>query len=82
MPTAPTTSFANDIAPIFAPYRSNMLWRFDLTDYDQVVANAKLIQSFISGGVNVRMPPANYGNALTDQQQALFQTWINEGYPP
>ena len=38
---APATSFAKDIVPIFAPYRDNMLWRFDLTDYDAVQANAR-----------------------------------------
>ena len=38
---------ANDIAPIFGPYRANMLWRFDLIDYDQVKANAAAIVKFI-----------------------------------
>lgn len=79
------TSFANDIAPIFNPFRANMLWRFDLIDYDQVKANAAAISAFIDPkvvGDSGRMPPANYGNALTQQQIDLFQQWINEGYPP
>lgn len=76
------TSFANDIKPIFGPFRANMLWRFDLTDYDQVKANAAVIQVYITADASSRMPPANYGNPLTAQQLALFQDWINEGYPP
>ncbi len=77
-------SFANDIAPIFGPYRANMLWRFDLIDYDQVKANAPAIQAFINPatvGNSGRMPPANYGNALTAQQIEMFNQWIAEGYP-
>ena len=77
-----TVSFANDIAPIFKPYRANMLWRFDLTDYDQVVANAAVIQAFITADASSRMPPANYGNALTPQQLQMFKDWMDEGYPP
>ena len=41
-------SFALDIAPILAPYRENMLWRFDLADYGAVKANATLIFANIS----------------------------------
>lgn len=78
------TSFANDIAPIFAPFRPFMLWRFDLTDYDQVKANALLIDSFISADPDGRMPPANFGGAtsLTGQNIATFKQWIAEGFPP
>lgn len=77
------TSFANDIAPIFGPFRGNMLWRFDLTDYEQVKANAELIQVFITADPDTpRMPPANYGPPLSAQQIATFQQWIRDGYPP
>ena len=77
------TSFASDIAPIFGPFRSNMLWRFDLTDYEQVKANAELIRVFITGDPDFpRMPPANYGPPLSATQIATFQQWILEGYPP
>ena len=34
------TSFKTDIAPMLAPYRANMMWRFDITDYDTVKTNA------------------------------------------
>lgn len=76
------TSFANDIAPIFNPFRENMLWRFDLTNYDQVKANASIIQVFITASPDGRMPPANYGPPLSAQQIATFQQWIVEGFPP
>lgn len=76
------TSFANDIKPIFSPFRENMLWRFDLTSYEQVKANASLIQVFITAAPDGRMPPPNYGPPLTAQQIATFQQWINDGYPP
>ena len=75
-------SFENDIKPIFRPYRPNMLWRFDLGDYEQVKANADLIQLFITADVNTRMPPANYGGPLSPQQIATFKQWVTEGFPP
>jgi hypothetical protein len=79
---APATSFAKDIAPIFAPFRDNMLWRFDLTDYDAVVANAGLIEGFItpSGGSSA-MPPAPLP-PLEPFQVQLFKTWIAQQCPP
>jgi len=76
------TSFANDIAPIFGPFRSQMLWRFDLTDYEQVKANADIIRVFITLDADSRMPPANYGPPLAPQQIITFQQWISEGCPP
>ena len=30
------TSFQKDIAPMLAPFRANMIWRFDITNYDTV----------------------------------------------
>ena len=75
------TSFAHDIAPIFGPFRGNMLWRFDLTDYDQVKANAQQILVFITADPDSRMPPANFGSPLSAKQIATFQQWIADGYP-
>jgi len=34
------TSFQTDIAPMFAPFQANMMWRFNLADYDTVKTNA------------------------------------------
>ena len=53
-----------------------MLWRFDLTDYEQVKANAAIIQVFITADPDSRMPPANYGPPLSAQQITTFQQWI------
>jgi hypothetical protein len=76
-------SFANDIAPIFAPFYAEMAWRFDLRDYDQVKANAILIDTFISADPDFpRMPPANYGPPLSGQDIATFKQWIAQGCPP
>jgi hypothetical protein len=76
-------SFANDIAPIFAPFYAAMIWRFDLRDYDQVKANATLIDTFISADPDFpRMPPANYGPPISGQDIATFKEWIAQGCPP
>jgi uncharacterized membrane protein len=72
------TSFKTDIAPMFAPFRANMMWRFDITDYETVKRNAKLIWGQISTS---SMPPAPMP-PLTQEQQDLFQAWMKEGYPP
>jgi hypothetical protein len=76
------TSFKNDIAPIFAPFYAQMIWRFDLRVYEQVKANALLIDTFISGDPDSRMPPANYGPPLRGEDIATFKKWIAEGCPP
>lgn len=76
------TSFKNDIAPIFAPFYAQMIWRFDLRAYEQVKANALLIDSLISADPDSRMPPANYGQPLRGEDIATFKQWIAEGCPP
>src|SRR6266513_1484274 len=49
-------SFANDIAPMFKPFDVNMAWRFGLTTYDDVKANAMLIYSRMTN-LSSPMPP-------------------------
>jgi hypothetical protein len=71
-------SFANDIVPIFQPYRDPMMWRFDLTSYDAVRANAEIIFGQIS---TQSMPPPPI-SPLTAAQIATFKAWMDEGYPP
>ena len=78
---APATSFAKDIAPIFAPFRDNMLWRFDLTDYDAVKANAQLIDAVIGPTADNPMPPPPLP-PLEPFQVQLFKTWIAQQCPP
>ena len=74
----PTISFANDISPFFAEFRANMIWRFDLTNYDDVKANAEIILSRISGKT---MPPPPF-SPLSDEFIESFQQWMKQGYQP
>lgn len=75
------TSFKNDIAPMFAPYRANMMWRFDITDYETVKNNATLIYARITGySVGNQMPPYPM-EALSAANQQLFKQWMSEGFP-
>ncbi|MFZ6767621.1 hypothetical protein ACO0LM_11105 [Undibacterium sp. Di26W] len=69
-------SFEKDIAPLFNQFRASMMWRLDLTDYEQVKANAAMVLTQIQGG----MPPPPYP-PLTTAQVAMFQAWINQGFP-
>ncbi len=55
-----------------------MAWRLDLTDYDAVLGNAKLIHHQIS---TKSMPPPPFP-PLTDEQIQLFESWMSQGCPP
>lgn len=70
-------SFEKDIAPLFNQFRASMMWRLDLTKYDDVRLNASMILSQLSQS---GMPPPPYP-PFTKEQVAMFQTWINEGFP-
>ena len=74
------TSLAADIKPFFTQFQSQMLWRLDLTSYDQVKANAQLINNKINDP-NDPMPPAPFEPLTTDQKDK-FQQWINDGFLP
>jgi len=73
-------SFARDIRPMFEPFAAAMMWRFDLTDYTAVMANAQTIANRIASTGNP-MPPPPYP-MLTAAQIARFQDWINQGCKP
>jgi hypothetical protein len=75
------TSFKDDIAPMFAPYRANMMWRFDITDYDTVSKNAQMIYGRLSGKTGNQMPPPPL-EPLSQSQIDLFEAWMNECCPP
>ena len=76
-----SVSFDADIKPIFAPFVGEMRWRLDLTNYDDVRANAALIYTYIrSADPDGRMPPPPF-DPLTLEQIAHFKTWIDEGFP-
>jgi len=73
-----TTSFANDISPMFAQYRDRMMWRLDLTDYEDVKENSSIIYTQISEG---QMPPSNAGKRFTKEQVELFKQWMADEFP-
>jgi hypothetical protein len=58
--------------------RDNMLFKFDLWNYDQVKAHADKILSRIGGDRS--MPPAEYGGPWPLEWVALFQRWKDEGF--
>jgi hypothetical protein len=70
-------SFANDLAPILQQFRGQMMWRFDLTSYDDVKANHLAIYSRIKGK---GMPPPPFP-PLSDAQIAMFGAWIAQQFP-
>ena len=71
-------SFSTDIMPLFYQFKGQMMWRFDLTNYEHVKANAQTILGRINGG---GMPPPPF-DPLTFEQIQLFAQWINEGCAP
>jgi hypothetical protein len=73
-------SFSNDIMPLFNQFKGQMMWRFDLTNYEHVKANASLIYGRISSP-DGPMPPPPF-DPLTGEQIQMFQDWMNEGCPP
>lgn len=75
-----TVSFAADILPLFSQFQGQMMWRFDLTDYEHVKANHERIGSRISDA-GAPMPPPPLPR-LTDPQVQLFRTWVEQGCPP
>jgi hypothetical protein len=75
------TSFKDDIAPMFAPFRANMMWRFDITDYDTVSKNAKMIYGRLTGTTGTQMPPPPF-EPLNQSQIDLFAEWMKDGCPP
>jgi hypothetical protein len=75
------TSFQTDIAPMFAPYQANMMWRFNLADYVTVKTNAEMILGRLNGTTGNPMPPPPM-DPLNASQISLFEQWMAEGCPP
>jgi hypothetical protein len=75
-----TVSFANDIAPTLFKYRGQMAWRLDLASYDDVKANAAIIQGQITGNPPGMPPPPfdPFPQAFVD----AFNTWMTTGFSP
>ncbi|MCI0485485.1 MAG: hypothetical protein L0229_02680 [Blastocatellia bacterium] len=77
-----SVSFQNDIMPLFNQYKANMIWRFDITNYEVVKDNAQMIYDRISNqGDSGYMPPPPF-DPFTPQQIAMFKAWMDEGFPP
>ncbi len=69
-------SFAQDIRPLFREKDvASMSRAFDLSNYDQVRANADRIYARLSSGT---MP---CDGAWPQDRVALFKQWIDAGYP-
>ena len=78
----PNVSFQQDIMPLFQQFQAPMMWRFDLTNYETVKANAQLIFNRISNADGSGyMPPPPFP-PLSDAQIQMFQQWMNEGFQP
>ncbi|HEY0144071.1 MAG TPA: hypothetical protein VGF48_24505 [Thermoanaerobaculia bacterium] len=75
------TSFQTDIAPLFAPYQANMMWRFNLADYDTVKANAQMLLGRMQGTTGTPMPPPPM-DPFNASQIALFEQWVKDGCLP
>jgi len=73
-------TFSNDIQPLFNQFKAQMMWRFDLTNYEHVKANATIILGRIDGS-NGPMPPPPL-DPLTKEQIQTFRDWMNDGYLP
>jgi hypothetical protein len=78
MPEQPV-SFAADIAGGLNTYRGQMMWRLDLTSYEDVKANSAIILSLIQPPA--QMPPPPFPPFSADFI-ASFIAWTHQGCPP
>jgi hypothetical protein len=67
-----------DVAGIFAPFTSQMMWRFNLGSYEDVSANAQIILLRIKTFGDMPPPPFP---PLTAAQIQTFQNWVDQGCP-
>jgi hypothetical protein len=68
-----------DIQGIFAPFTSQMMWRLNLGDYENVKANAQIILLRLTQP-GLTMPPPGFP-PLTQAQVTTFQNWVDQGCP-
>jgi hypothetical protein len=78
-----SVSFAKDIRPLFTQTDiDHMDYYCDLSDYDDVKANAADILSRLEGDDGPVMPPENAGGPWSAEKIALFRAWIDGGCQP
>ncbi|MFT4924964.1 MAG: hypothetical protein ACI8WB_001054 [Phenylobacterium sp.] len=70
-------TFNKDIEPAFAPYRNQMMWRLDLTNYEAVKENAQLIWTQIESGSMPPPPREPFSQCFLD----TYQQWMKNGCP-
>ena len=74
-------SFAEDIMPVLKQYNGQMIWRLDLTRYEDVRQNAPIIQMRIkSTDDGERMPPPPFP-PFDPSFIDLFDRWVASGFP-
>jgi hypothetical protein len=84
-PPQTATSFKADILPLFSARDiAAMAWRLNLAAYDDVKANAALIQNRIQaiGGTVMPPPPPRGDGPWPPANIALFKQWLIDGCPP
>ncbi len=73
-------SFATDIRPLFTDIDiDHMSFYCDLSNYDDVKANATEILGRLKSTGRKLMPPVSSGGPWTPDKIQLFQTWIDDG---
>jgi len=72
-----------NIRPLFTDTDISHMKSFcDLSNYNDVKTNAADILGRLNGTGGAQMPPAADGGPWPPSQIALFETWVNDGYPP
>ena len=76
------TSFKLHIRPLMRKIDiDNMKFKFDLSQYADVVANANGILGRLNGSAGPVMPPENQGGPWPEEWIQLFERWIQEKHP-
>ncbi|MEZ4954936.1 MAG: hypothetical protein R2825_15320 [Saprospiraceae bacterium] len=76
-PANPPITFTNYVGPLFSKWKSQMMWRLDLSKYEDVKMNANIIYNELASG---NMPPPNIAT-LKPEEIAKFKSWIDNGCP-
>lgn len=69
--------FDPDVIALFKPFRSNMMWRLDLCNYEDVLQNFDNIMGLVTSG---QMPPDPFPK-LTEGDIQVLQNWQGGNFP-